>query len=93
MAAVTMHHFSGLAAPFVRPKGTVSGGVFTESPHFSQVVANIYGNPILLSLYFSIVLLALLRCFHYAYLKYKYAYEDYLYVLSAQAQAENTETP
>lgn len=65
----------------------------TESPHFSQVVANIYGNPILLSLYFSIVLLALLRCFHYAYLKYKYAYEDYLYVLSAQAQAENTETP
>lgn len=44
-------------------------------------------------LYFSIVLLALLRCCHYAYLKYKYAYEDYLYVLSAQAQAENTETP
>ena len=28
MAAVTMHHFSGLAAPFVRSKGTVSGGVF-----------------------------------------------------------------
>ena len=65
----------------------------TESPRFSQVVANIYGNPILLSSYFAIVLLALLRCCHYAYLKYKYAYEDYLYVLSAQAQAENTETP
>ena len=29
MSAVTMHHFSGLAAPFVRSKGTVSGGVFT----------------------------------------------------------------
>lgn len=29
MAAVTMHHFSGLAAPFVRSKGTVSGGVFS----------------------------------------------------------------
>ena len=28
MVAVTMHHFSGLAAPFVRSKGTVSGGVF-----------------------------------------------------------------
>ena len=28
MTAVTMHHFSGLAAPFVRSKGTVSGGVF-----------------------------------------------------------------
>ncbi|MBM6927660.1 hypothetical protein H6B51_17570, partial [Pseudoflavonifractor phocaeensis] len=28
MAAVTMHHFSGLGAPFVRSKGTVSGGVF-----------------------------------------------------------------
>ena len=28
MAAVTMHHFSGLAAPFVRSKGTVLGGVF-----------------------------------------------------------------
>ena len=30
MSAVTMHHFSGLAAPFVRSKGTVSGGVFTN---------------------------------------------------------------
>ena len=30
MAAVIMHHFSGLAAPFVRSKGTVSGGVFTK---------------------------------------------------------------
>ena len=29
MSAVTMHHFSGLAAPFVRSKGTVSGGVFS----------------------------------------------------------------
>ena len=29
MAAVTMHHFSGLGAPFVRSKGTVSGGVFS----------------------------------------------------------------
>ena len=28
MSAVTMHHFSGLSAPFVRSKGTVSGGVF-----------------------------------------------------------------
>ena len=31
MAAVIMHHFSGLAAPFVRSKGTVSGGVFTHN--------------------------------------------------------------
>ena len=30
MAAVTMHHFSGLGAPFVRSKGTVSGGVFNN---------------------------------------------------------------
>ena len=30
MAAVTMHHFSGLGAPFVRSKGTVSGGVFSR---------------------------------------------------------------
>ena len=30
MAAVTMHHFSGLGAPFVRSKGTVSGGVFIK---------------------------------------------------------------
>ena len=29
MTAVTMHHFSGLSAPFVRSKGTVSGGVFS----------------------------------------------------------------
>jgi len=29
MAAVAMHHFSGPSAPFVRSKGTVSGGVFT----------------------------------------------------------------
>ena len=31
MSAVTMHHFSGLAAPFVRSKGTVSGGVFNRA--------------------------------------------------------------
>ena len=31
MAAVTMHHFSGLGAPFMRSKGTVSGGVFNQS--------------------------------------------------------------
>ena len=31
MAAVTMHHFSGLGAPFVRSKGTVSGGVFNTA--------------------------------------------------------------
>ena len=30
MAAVTMHHCSGLAAPFVRSKSTISGGVFTQ---------------------------------------------------------------
>ena len=30
MTAVTMHHFSGLSAPFVRSKGTVSGGVFNS---------------------------------------------------------------
>lgn len=28
MAAVTMHHFSGPSVPFVRSRGTVSGGVF-----------------------------------------------------------------
>ena len=31
MAAVAMHHFSGPSAPFVRSKGTVSGGVFKDS--------------------------------------------------------------
>ena len=30
MDAVTTHHFSGLGAPFVRSKGTVSGGVFNR---------------------------------------------------------------
>jgi len=38
-----LHHFSGLAAPFVRPTRTVSGGVFTidheAHPVFAQVVA------------------------------------------------------
>ena len=32
MTAVTMHHFSGLSAPFVRSKDTVSGGVFNLLP-------------------------------------------------------------
>ncbi|WP_373210786.1 hypothetical protein, partial [Allofournierella massiliensis] len=31
MDAVTTHHFSGLGAPFVRSKGTVSGGVFNAA--------------------------------------------------------------
>ena len=29
-----MHHFSGLGAPFVRSKGTVSGGVFIEPDNY-----------------------------------------------------------
>ena len=37
MAAVTMHHFSGLDAPFVRSKGTVSGGVFK---HWTRIRTN-----------------------------------------------------
>ena len=37
MSAVTMHHFSGLAAPFVRSKGTVSGGVFTGVQFFLAI--------------------------------------------------------
>ena len=40
MAAVTMHHFSGLAAPFVRSKGTVSGGVFILRPDTIQAVTS-----------------------------------------------------
>lgn len=31
MAAVAMHHFSGLDAPFVRSTRTISGGVFTNA--------------------------------------------------------------
>ena len=33
-----MHHFSGLAAPFVRSKGTISGGVFTSYCTLSRMV-------------------------------------------------------
>lgn len=39
MTAVTMHHFSGLSAPFVRSKGTVSGGVFTLRNHLAALEA------------------------------------------------------
>ena len=39
MAAVTMHHFSGLGAPFVRSKGTVSGGVFIKRDLTTQKIA------------------------------------------------------
>ena len=43
MAAVAMHHFSGPSAPFVRSKGTVSGGVFIypegfEKYHFKAAI-------------------------------------------------------
>ena len=40
MSAVTMHHFSGLAAPFVRSKGTVSGGVFKWNGYQFQLEQN-----------------------------------------------------
>ena len=36
MAAVAMHHFSGPSAPFVRSKGTVSGGVFISTGTISN---------------------------------------------------------
>ena len=42
MAAVTLHHFSGLAAPFVRSTRTVSGNVFKyllkEEDFFQELV-------------------------------------------------------
>ena len=42
MAAVTLHHFSGLAAPFVRSTRTVSGDVFKyllkEEDFFQELV-------------------------------------------------------
>ena len=40
MTAVTMHHFSGLSAPFVRSKGTVSGGVFIYTDFCNSEVGN-----------------------------------------------------
>ena len=45
MAAVTMHHFSGLGAPFVRSKGTVSGGVFkrTTTVEIEEAVEERFG--------------------------------------------------
>ena len=49
MSAVTMHHFSGLAAPFVRSKGTVSGGVFTEgysSDNHIGIIVDVDGSDI-----------------------------------------------
>ena len=42
MAAVTLHHFSGLAAPFVRPTRTVSGGVFSIEPGVPQSIGDTY---------------------------------------------------
>ena len=49
MSAVTMHHFSGLAAPFVRSKGTVSSGVFTEgysSDNHIGIIVDVDGSDI-----------------------------------------------
>ena len=37
MAAVAMHHFSDPCAPFVRSKGTVSGGVFRQYQLWTEV--------------------------------------------------------
>ena len=46
MAAVAMHHFSGPSAPFVRSKGTVSGGVFTNTePKLAMMTLDISGKP------------------------------------------------
>lgn len=59
---------------------------FTDSPHFSQQVKNFYDNNSLLAIYFIASILMLIRCCHYAYLKYKYSYEDYLYLLRTEEQ-------
>lgn len=64
MAAVTMHHFSGLAAPFVRSARTVSGGVFTQEQlaekanvsrsHISSIEAPGIVRPFSLEVFFNI---------------------------------------
>ena len=41
MTAVTMHHFSGLSAPFVRSKGTVSGGVFKRFGELKKSIGSV----------------------------------------------------
>lgn len=54
---------------------------FTNSQYLAQKVSNFYKNDNRTLLYCIIGIVMLIRCCHYAYLKYKYSYEDYLYLL------------
>lgn len=55
-----------------------------DSPKLAQRVMSFYQNTSLLILYYIVSILMMIRCCHYAYLKYKYSYEDYLYLLKSE---------
>lgn len=61
------------------------------SSNFSQKAMAFYRNTSLLILYYIVCTLMVIRCCHYAYLKYKYAYEDYLYLLRQEEQHHSCE--
>lgn len=62
-----------------------------DSLNFPQKAMAFYGNTGLLILYYIVCALMIIRCCHYAYLKYKYAYEDYLYLLRQEEQHHSCE--
>ena len=58
----------------------------SDSPKFAQQAIRFYRNTSLLILYYIVSILMMIRCCHYVYLKYKYSYEDYLYLSNSEEQ-------
>ena len=55
--------------------------IFGRSSHLLDAVNIFYQDWIQVFIYCIVVVGILHRCWHYACLKYKYTYEDYLYIL------------
>lgn len=62
-----------------------------QTSALSSMINSLYENPEHLILYYLVILFMAVRCVHYAYLKYKYGYEDFLYLCQEPSKAPSKE--
>lgn len=62
-----------------------------QTSALSSMINSLYETPEHLILYYLVILFMAVRCVHYAYLKYKYGYEDFLHLRQEPSEAPSKE--
>lgn len=62
-----------------------------QTSALSSMINSLYETPEHLILYYLVILFMAVRCVHYAYLKYKYGYEDFLHLRQEPSKAPSKE--